>query len=540
MSTPDPPAAPPPDPPSERVLILAPGGRDAALASAILREAGLTSDVCADLDAMVGELERGAGVAVLTEEALRLSDASALAAWIAAQPSWSDFPFVLLTRQGGGPERRPMALRLMDLLGNVSFLERPFHPVTLAGMVRMALRGRRRQYEARARIEDLRLAREEAVTAQRVAEMAARSKSRFLAAASHDLRQPLQSLFLFAEVLSSGRLGKLERQSMKNIERALGALKMLLDAILDVSKLDAGIISVERRDVPMREILGHIAGEYAGRAAGRRLDLRVVSCDAVVHTDPALFGRILRNLVENALRYTRQGRILVGCRRRGDRLLVQVSDTGIGIAREKQQEIFEEFVQVGNSERDREQGLGLGLAIVRRLSELLGHPVSVRSTLGRGSTFTLELPLVRPAEQDAPHPDAPCQATSQSGERVVLVIDDDAIVLMGLVAMMNSWGQRTLSANSREEAVGQLQAEGVVPDLIVADYRLRDGETGLDVIAGVWRHIGREIPAILLTGDTAPSVLREAHARGLRLLHKPIVPPDLKRAVEETWARAAE
>ena len=527
--------------PSERVLILAPGGRDAALASAILREAGLTSDVCANLDALVAELGRGAGVAVLTEEALRSTDAGALVAWITAQPPWSDFPFVLLTRQGGGPERNPLALRLMDLLGNVTFMERPFHPITLAAMVRMALRGRRRQYEARARLEELRLAREEALRAQHAAEMAAHSKSRFLAAASHDLRQPLQSLFLFAEVLSSGHLGDHERHSMQSIERALGALKMLLDAILDVSKLDAGIIGVERSDVPMREILGHIAGEYAGRAAGRRLDFRVVSCDAVVHTDPALLGRILRNLVENALRYTQQGRILVGCRRRGDRLVVQVTDTGIGIAQEKQQDIFEEFVQVGNSERDREQGLGLGLAIVRRLSELLGHPVTVRSTLGRGSTFTLELPLVRPAERVPPPSDAPCRAMARrDGSRVVLVIDDDAIVLMGLVAMMDSWGQRTLAANSRDEAVDRLQASGMVPDLILADYRLRAGETGLDVIDDVWRRVGREIPAILLTGDTAPAVLREAHARGLRLLHKPILPPELKRAVEETWSRAAE
>jgi signal transduction histidine kinase/ActR/RegA family two-component response regulator len=526
--------------PSERVLVLAPVGRDAAVASAILREAGLTGEVCPDLGALVAELERGAGVVVVTEEVLHMSDTTALSAWIAAQPSWSDFPFVLLTRQGGGPERNSMALRLMELLGNVTFLERPFHPVTLAAMVRMALRGRHRQYEARARLDDLRLAREAAEAAQHAAEMAGRSKSRFLAAASHDLRQPLQSLFLFAEVLSSGNLGERERNSMASIERALGALKMLLDAILDVSKLDAGIIGVERRDVPMRYILDHIAGEYSRRAAGKRLDFRVVACDAVVHTDPTLLGRILRNLVENALRYTQKGRILVGCRRRGERLLVQVTDTGIGIAPEMQQEIFEEFVQIGNRERDREQGLGLGLAIVRRMSELLGHPITVRSALGRGSTFTLDIPLVRTARGQTATLETPCQAMTQDGTRVVLVIDDDAIVLMGLVAMMNSWGQRTLSASSRAEAVELLQASGMVPDLLLADYRLRDGETGLDVIAEVRRRAGREIPAILLTGDTAPDVLRRAHARGVQLMHKPIRPHDLKRALDEAWSRTVE
>ncbi|HEY0833534.1 MAG TPA: hybrid sensor histidine kinase/response regulator [Azospirillum sp.] len=529
-----------PAPPGERVLILAPAGRDAAVACAILREAGLTGHACADLGELVAELENGAGGAVLTEEALRQSDTGTLKAWIAAQPSWSDFPFVLLTRRGGGPERNPLALRLIELLGNVTFLERPFHPTTLAAIVRMAVRGRLRQYEACARLDDLRLAREEAEAARHVAELAANSKSRFLAAASHDLRQPLQSLLLFAEVLSSGRLGDRERRSMDSIERALGALKMLLDAILDISKLDAGIIGVELAAVSIREVLAQIEGEYAGRAAERRLRFRVLSCNAVVRTDPALLGRILRNLVENALRYTPHGRILVGCRRRGDGLHVQVLDTGIGIARDKQKDIFEEFVQVANSERDREQGLGLGLAIVRRLSELLGHRITVRSTLGRGSSFTLELPLARPAT-DAREPAGPAHPVpARNGPRTVLVIDDDVIVLMGLVAMLEDWGQRTLSASSREEAMERLRASGAMPDLILADYRLRAGETGLDVVEHIWRHAGRKVPAILLTGDTAPAVLREAHDRGLRLLHKPVLPPDLKRAFEETCSLAAE
>ncbi|PWC31475.1 hypothetical protein TSO352_30770 [Azospirillum sp. TSO35-2] len=390
-------------------------------------------------------------------------------------------------------------------------------------------------------LQELHLARDEAEAARRAAEQAAQSKSRFLAAASHDLRQPLQSLLLFAEVLSAGTLGDRERRTMASIERALGALKMLLDAILDISKLDAGITTVSLHDVSVREMLEHIEAEYAGRAAERRLGFRVVSCDAVVRTDPALFGRILRNLVENALRYTDRGRILVGCRRRGDRLVVQVSDTGIGIADDKQQEIFEEFVQVGNSERDREKGLGLGLAIVRRLSGLLGHPVAVRSILGRGATFTLEVPLVRPAAGagDAA-PVATERADAPDGARTVLIIDDDPIVLTGLVAMMANWGQRTLAATSCNDAVDQMESSGVVPDLILADYRLQAGETGLAAIDRVWGHAGWEVPAILLTGDTAPAVLRSAHARRLRLLHKPILPPELKRAIEETWSQAAE
>ncbi len=525
---------------SERVLIVAPGGRDAAIAASILKEAGLTGAPCAGLDELVDEMDRGAGLAILTEEVLRTGDPGRLAAWISAQPPWSDFPIVLLTRHGGGPERNPLALRAMEMLGNVTFVERPFHPTTLVAMVRMALRARRRQYEARTRLEDLRLARETAEAARREAERAAQSKSRFLAAASHDLRQPLQSLLLFAEVLSSAGLGDRERRVMTNIDRSLDALKVLLDAILDVSKLDAGIVTVNRCDVPVRDALNQIKLEYADRAAARRLDFRVVDCSAIVHTDPALFVRMLRNLVENALRYTRAGGILVGCRRRGDRLLVQVVDTGIGIADDKLQEIFEEFTQVGNSERDRDQGLGLGLAIVRRLSELLDHSVAVRSRPDHGSVFSLAAPLTRKTGTEAALLEASDTAAAPDRGPVVLAIDDDPVVLMGIVAMMNAWGKRVLSATSGAEALQVVRASGGKPDLILADYRLRSGETGLDAIDGVRRHLGWDVPAILLTGDTAPLILREAHDRGVRLLHKPVLPPELKRALESGWMNAAE
>lgn len=519
-------------PQDERVLILAPAGRDAHVAESILADAGILGQSCRDLSDLLLELACGAGAAVITEEVFKGGDIRSLSAWLEAQPSWSDFPIILLTRQGGGPERSRQALDLMDLLRNVTFLERPFHPTTLIAVVQTALRSRRRQYDARTRLEALSAATAAAAAAQAAAEQANRSKSHVLAAASHDLRQPLQSLFLLTGKLAAGSLGPPERETVDNLGRALAAMKVLLDAMLDVSKLDAGIVAVSRRDIRVSDLLNDIAASYRDRALQQKLDLRVVSCSAVVHSDAALLARILRNYVENALRYTRRGRVLVGCRRRGGHLLIQVTDTGIGIPAEKQREIFEEYVQVDNSARDREQGLGLGLAIVRRISELLAHPVSVRSELGRGSTFAVAVPLAAAPAMAAPplpEPDAP------QPWRLVLVIDDDALVLMGLVAMLERWGARTLSASSGLEAVEKLRGSTTLPDLIIADYRLRRGETGFAAIDGVRRAAGHPIPALLLTGDTAPDILRDARSRDLRLLHKPVSPADLRRALANRW-----
>jgi two-component system, sensor histidine kinase len=521
----------------ERVVIVAPIGRDAAVATGILKEAGMVAVACPDLGALLAEIDRGAGVAVLTEEAVQDVDRAALVAWLAAQPPWSDFPFVLLTRQGGGLERNPVALQLMEVLGNVSFLERPFHPSTLVSVVRMALRARRRQYDARARLEELRKTRDAAKAAQRAAEQSDRAKSRFLAAASHDLRQPLQSLVLLAGALSMREFGASEHALVGEMQRSLSALKKLLDAILDISKLDAGIVAPQVREVTIGDVLERIRDEYRERAAQKSVEWRVARCRAVVRTDPALLERILRNLVENALRYTRQGKIVVGCRRRGDRLLVQVCDSGPGIPEDKRHEIFEEFTQLSNPERDRELGLGLGLAIVRRLSELLHHPVSLRSELGRGSAFTIDLPRARGGETPPAAGETERAARAAPGG-AVLAIDDDAIVRAALVAMIEAWGHRVVAASSGDDALRQLNGGSAAPDVVIADYRLRAGETGPDAVQRVRRHLGRDVPAVVLTGDTSPAVLRDAHARGLRLLHKPVLPTDLRRALDEVAPHA--
>ncbi|MBK1841584.1 response regulator [Azospirillum sp. YIM B02556] len=370
----------------------------------------------------------------------------------------------------------------------------------------------------------------ELAEARREADRANVAKSKFLAAASHDLRQPVQSLMLLMEVLTNRVGDGMTRNVLGTMERALGALKMLLDGLLDVSRLEAGAVVPEVEVFPLSEVMDRVAANSRSVAVQKGLILHIVPCSAHVRSDPMLLGRILQNLVENALRYTDKGRILIGCRRRGGTLRIEVWDTGIGIPADQQEDIFEEFVQVGNANRNRDQGLGLGLAVVRRLSAMLDHRVTVRSIPAEGSVFTVELPVADPpAAKPLPVPLAfrPAFATT------VLVIEDDMIVREGLRVMLAEWGYTVLSAESCAEAL-DLANRGPVPDLIVADYRLRDGRTGTEAIREVRLALGRILPGILVTGDTAPARAQEAEAGNFRVMHKPVVAADLRRAVAES------
>ncbi|WP_247875794.1 ATP-binding protein [Azospirillum sp. TSH100] len=365
--------------------------------------------------------------------------------------------------------------------------------------------------------------------ARREADRANVAKSKFLAAASHDLRQPVQSLLLLMEVLSTRVTDGMSRNVLGTMERALGALKMLLDGLLDVSRLEAGAVVPEVEVFPLSEVMERVAANSRPVAVQKGLILHIVPCSTHVRSDPMLLGRILQNLVENALRYTDRGRILIGCRRRGETLRIEVWDTGIGIPADQQEDIFQEFVQVGNASRNRDQGLGLGLAVVRRLSVMLGHEVTVRSTPGEGSVFSVEVPVAARWAMKAvpaPHSARPAFATT------VLVIEDDPIVREGLRAMLAEWGYIVLAAESCAEAL-DLANRGPTPDLIVADYRLRDGRTGTEAIREVRLALGRILPGILVTGDTAPARAQEAEAGNFRVMHKPVIAADLRRAVAE-------
>ncbi len=369
------------------------------------------------------------------------------------------------------------------------------------------------------------------------AERASLAKTKFLAAASHDLRQPVQSLLLLMGVLEGQVAGTPAARTLAVMGEALDGLRGLLDGLLDLSRLDAGIVAVKPAATPIRPLLDRLAHEYGPRAAARGLRLRAVGCGGVVLSDPVLLERILRNLLENAVRHTERGGILLGCRRQGSSLRVEVLDTGPGIPAERQGEVFEEFVQLGNPERDRAKGLGLGLAVVRRLAGLLGHRVSLRSVPGRGSAFAVTVPLA--GEVPGPATLVPKSPPGPARGRVVLVVDDEAVIRLGLQALVAGWGHRVLAAGSLAE-VGALLDGGAAPDAVLADYRLRGGETGLDVVRAVRdRQPGRAVPAAILTGDTDPARLAEARASGCALLHKPVPAAQLRAALADLLAGAA-
>lgn len=366
--------------------------------------------------------------------------------------------------------------------------------------------------------------------AKQEAEHANMAKSKFLAAASHDLRQPVQSLTLFVGVLKQRLTGTPAESVLVWVERSVDALRQMLDTLLDISRLDAGIIKPNFEVIPLGPLLQRLAEEYAPRAQPAGLRLRCIATRVSVCSDPVLLERMLRNFIENALRYTKRGGVVIGCRHRGAQVLVTVCDSGIGIAPEDEAAIFEEFFQVDNPERDRSKGFGLGLAIVQRLGRLLGHQVALRSRPGHGSCFSIELPtVVAPAAEEIAPADRPAEQTAE--DETVMIIEDDQLVREGLGAALTGWGYRVAAAGSVAEAVREVDQLGHPPSMVIADYRLRENETGTIAIEAVRKRCGTVIPALVITGDTAPERLREAKAAGVELVHKPIPMDSLRDVV---------
>jgi PAS domain S-box-containing protein len=378
----------------------------------------------------------------------------------------------------------------------------------------------------------LNAARDEAVAARAEAERAVLAKSKFLAASSHDLRQPVQSLFFLGAALADGLSDHPMLPLVGSINQATDALKQLLDGLLDISKLDAGGVTPQMTEFSADMLIGRLGTEYAHRADHQGLRLRTVESSCWVRSDPALLERILRNLIENALRYTTHGHILVGCRRVSGALRIDVLDTGIGIPPDQAEAIFEEFHQVDKYNRcpDGGQGAGLGLAIVRRLAGLLGHRVSVVSFPGQGSRFSIEVPL---AAMPAPERPPVEESARQNAPGLVLILDDEAIILMGLRLLLESWGYQVLSATSMDEALDRVAGRSRPPDLIIADYRLAHGKTGPEAIKAIREITGQALPGIILTGDTAPGILDRVGRQGFGILHKPVAANDLRQLVLE-------
>ncbi|WP_109118295.1 ATP-binding protein [Azospirillum sp. TSO22-1] len=378
------------------------------------------------------------------------------------------------------------------------------------------------------------IAAEAEALARKEAERANDAKTRFLAAASHDLRQPLQSALLFAAALAPHVAGPRGREVLGSLDRSLESLRTLLDRLLDISKLDAGVVKPVVAAFPIGRLLDELDVAYAPRAAFKGLAWRVTPAATTVRSDPDLLGRILRNLIENALRYTAQGVVEVNARTEGGALLIEVRDTGAGIAEDSQEAIFQEFHRIGTADTvpGGDKGLGLGLAIVRRLSHLLDHPVTVRSTPGAGSVFAVRVPLGdASAAHQAPQPvpAAPGEAPAASGKRV-LVVDDDPLLCTALSSMIRHWGYEVVDAGSRAEAEAKLDAVPP-PELVVTDYRLGDGTTGIDLLAALARRGVTPMRGILLTGETGSALLDEARSLGCAVLHKPVAPPALRQAL---------
>ncbi len=379
----------------------------------------------------------------------------------------------------------------------------------------------------------------ETKVAERTQELAAANaaKSHFLAAASHDLRQPVAAIGLITDLLHSRLSDPALRSLTDRLTRAVNSMESLLKGLLDLSRLDSGTVEVQRRRVHLQPLLEAVTNHEMESARHKGLRLRIRPTRAVVWTDPVLLEQMLRNLVGNAIRHTAQGGVLVGVRRQGAQWVLQVWDQGPGIGPADQQRIFEAFVQLANPARDRSLGLGLGLAIVRRASTLLSHPVQLRSVVGRGSVFGVAMPAAvmassapAKAAPPGPHTALPCLAA-----RKVLVIEDDRGLRDTLVALLHSWGVAQVQAGDGLSWVRALPQQDW--DLVLSDHRLADG-TGREVVRHLRAHQAR-LAAVILTGDTSPEQLAELAHSGLPVLHKPFRADTLRAVIDEALASAA-
>lgn len=368
---------------------------------------------------------------------------------------------------------------------------------------------------------------------RQIAEEAGKAKAKFLASASHDLRQPVQAIALFQELLRPEMtLTAKGEEYFAKAQQAVGAVSGLLSALLDVSRLDASTLKPQHAVLSVGDLLNDLQREYGPLAERKGLELRVVGCRLCVDTDAMLLGRILRNFLSNALQYTPTGKVLIGCRRRGQNLHIEVWDTGIGISEADQDNIFEEFVQVGNQHRDRQQGLGLGLAIVDRAARLLDAEVSVRSVPKRGSCFAISLPISDAAPSKRP------LRTSADGispydldNRRIVVVENETLIRDGLHSLLENWGCAVISGDSGASVLAQIEELGVEVDAIISDFGLSETESGIDVVGYLRAHLGPNLPALLMTGDTSEGAMKAAAESGLVLLHKPVRPWRLRQTL---------
>ena len=363
------------------------------------------------------------------------------------------------------------------------------------------------------------------------AEAANLAKSRFLAAASHDLRQPIHALNLYLGAFAQIQLPRQAGSLLTKVRQCAHIMDEMFRTLLDVSKLDAGAVKPQVSVFALGPMLARVRLEFEPQARVKGLRLRVVRSPAFAKSDPALVERILRNLVSNAIRYTRSGGVVVGCRPRQGAIRVCVYDSGVGIDPGDQSLVFEEFYQVGNRERDRSKGLGLGLAIVQRLARLLEAPVTLVSRKGRGSVFAFDLRPGGPAELPATRLNRLGAIRRDLAGTLIVVVDDEELVLDAARTLLGQWNCSVIAASSGADALEQLADSARPPDVVLCDFRLRDDESGIGVVEAIRNEFNADIPALLITGDTDPEQIRSITASGLAVLHKPLREDELHDAI---------
>ena len=377
---------------------------------------------------------------------------------------------------------------------------------------------------------------EELASAKADADAANLSKTRFIAAASHDILQPLNAARLFTSTLVERMKRSKDGELVRNVDSSLEAVEEILSALLDISRLDAGAMKADAAPFRIDEILQALALEFGAAARKKGLKFTVVPCGLALNADRKLLRRVLQNFVSNAIKYTREGRVLMGCRRHGRMLRIEVHDTGPGIPQSKFGVIFQEFQRL-HTDGDGISGLGLGLSIVERMAKVLDAPVHVRSSLGKGSVFVIDIPVAEavktaqaPKLRRMPRP-------ALAGALCVLVIDNERPILKGMELLLQGWGNLVETATGRDEALAVLARLDGRIDMILADYHLNN-EDGISVIRTLRTRARRPIPAVLITADRSPAVADLAVAHDVHLLRKPLKPAALRAAMSHVAVRA--
>ena len=377
------------------------------------------------------------------------------------------------------------------------------------------------------------------------AEQANRSKTSFVAAAVHDLMQPLNAARMFVDAARARLTAAADREVLDGIDGALEAEDEILSTLLDISRLESGTLDVHERDFALETLLDTLGREFGILARARGIELRVARCSAVVHSDEALLRRILQNYLSNAIRYCLRGLVLMGCRRAGGALRIEVWDTGPGIAPEHYRRIFLEFQRLDTGGQSSERGAGLGLAIAERIAQRLGHRIALRSWVGRGSVFSVEVPLVKvarvPAAPELQSSGGASRETDQASPRHgcrVWSVEDDPRVRLSLQTLLTGWGCEVVLAASAAEALRAASQEAAVPDLLLLDHRLPDGN-GPEVVPELFRRWGAEVPVIMLSAERDPALREKVRQNGWGFLAKPVNPAKLRAAVTHMLMKSA-